>query len=409
MPLFSTACPLPINRKLFRHRVSVPLIPQTELALWLKADAGVTLSQTLYVTQVILTGFTGIYSGANGTYNRYYNNFIRDNGGYYIEDNNLLSNNGEIIATAPANYSGAWTPSNYISSVILTGAGTTAVNGTYTRTETQVEMNYVSFSASGSRTLTYDSGDNNFYTTNNEYAGEPSDLTLWSVDTGDSPAPTGSTGTSLRSVGSPTSTRTGVYPVTNWADQSGNGNNAIAYNNPILLSNELNSKPVISFNGYAQYASFPISLTIDTSRTIFIVGKYQDINRSQEGFIALGESGAFDLGYVFREAETGNTYYYNPSQVPAPADQDVGNYHIETVFNVYEDYSTMAFNGTFNGGVLMGTPEINEGLIATRNLLLNENAVVNIAEIIIYNKQLDGTEYDQVMTYLDDKYQIYAV
>lgn len=46
MPLYSTACPLPINRKIFRHRGSAPFSPTdlTGLALWLKADAGVTLS-----------------------------------------------------------------------------------------------------------------------------------------------------------------------------------------------------------------------------------------------------------------------------------------------------------------------------------------------------------------------------
>ena len=46
MPLYSTACPLPINRKILRHRASAPFSPAdlTGLSLWLKADAGVTLS-----------------------------------------------------------------------------------------------------------------------------------------------------------------------------------------------------------------------------------------------------------------------------------------------------------------------------------------------------------------------------
>lgn len=46
MPLYSTACPLPVNRKIFRHKGSAPFSPTdlTGLSLWLKADAGVTLS-----------------------------------------------------------------------------------------------------------------------------------------------------------------------------------------------------------------------------------------------------------------------------------------------------------------------------------------------------------------------------
>ena len=43
MPLYSATCPLPINRKIFRH---APFSPTdiSGLSLWLKADAGVTLS-----------------------------------------------------------------------------------------------------------------------------------------------------------------------------------------------------------------------------------------------------------------------------------------------------------------------------------------------------------------------------
>jgi len=46
VPLYSTACPLPLSRKIFRHRASTPFSPAdlTGLSLWLKADAGITLS-----------------------------------------------------------------------------------------------------------------------------------------------------------------------------------------------------------------------------------------------------------------------------------------------------------------------------------------------------------------------------
>ena len=46
MPLYSAASPLPINRKIFRHKASTSFSPSTlsGLSLWLKADAGVSLS-----------------------------------------------------------------------------------------------------------------------------------------------------------------------------------------------------------------------------------------------------------------------------------------------------------------------------------------------------------------------------
>lgn len=338
MPLYSTVCPLPINRKIFRHRAFTSPIPQTALALWFKADAGVT-TQTQFISQIVISGAGTTTS--NGTY-------TRDSGG----TTNFTSINGNSI-----NFEEGYEETEYYFYLY----DSTTSSNTYIILIKNDQINGVS------------------------------------IASGDEPSPT-----AVKSL-----TPLGYTLAIGWADQSGNGNNASMYYNSRLETNELNGKPIISFDGGPSYGRFPISLTIDTSRTIFIVGKYQDINRGQEGFIALGNSEAFDLGYVFREAETGNTYYYNPGQVPAPADQDVGNYHIETVFNLYEDYSTMAFNGTFNGGVVIGTPAINEGLIATRNLSVTENAAVNIAEIIIYNRALNETELEQVRSYLNTKYAIY--
>jgi hypothetical protein len=70
MPLYSTACPLPLNRKISRHRVSTSPIPTTGLSLWLKADAGVTTSTITptYISQIIISGAGETTS--DGTYTR---------------------------------------------------------------------------------------------------------------------------------------------------------------------------------------------------------------------------------------------------------------------------------------------------------------------------------------------------
>jgi hypothetical protein len=204
-------------------------------------------------------------------------------------------------------------------------------------------------------------------------------------------------------------TLSGSY-VTEWFDQSGNENDIDRRDNLLFISNALNSKPAISFDGTTSYASFPINLSSGTPRTIFIVGKYNDVdNRGQEGFIALGFSGSWDLGYVFRESGTGNTYYYTPGQIAAPTSTSVANYHIVTIkhFPVGSDNSTMGINGSFGGGSQISLSAINQGLIARRDTSGDEYAYVNIAEIIIYNRELNGTEINQVQSYLNTKYAIY--
>ena len=194
--------------------------------------------------------------------------------------------------------------------------------------------------------------------------------------------------------------------VTAWADQSGNGNNATVYNNTQLVENALNSKPAISFDGVASYATFPISLSTETNRTIFIVGKYNDLSRGQEGFLALVFGGSFDRGYVFRESETDATYYYTPSQIAAPTLTSVGNYHIVTVEHNFVGDSTMGINGSFGHGDQCDLSEINQGNIAQRGNG-QEYASVNIAEIIIYNQALTTQNIQQVEQYLNTKYAIY--
>jgi len=194
--------------------------------------------------------------------------------------------------------------------------------------------------------------------------------------------------------------------VTAWADQSGNGNNATAYNDTQLVENALNSKPAISFDGVASFATFPISLSTETNRTIFIVGKYNDLSRGQEGFLALVFGGSLDRGYVFRESRTDATYYYTPSQIAAPTLTSVGNYHIVTVKHNFVGDSTMGINGSFGQGGQCDLSEINQGDIARRGYD-QEYASVNIAEIIIYNQALTTQKLQQVEQYLNTKYAIY--
>jgi hypothetical protein len=292
------------------------------------------------------------------------------------------------------------TPEQFISQIVLNDAGIPEVDGTYTR----ASGGTTGFSSSNGLSIEYNDIYDGSLRFEVFFEGDPmysidilyDEIVQISILDGVSPAPTASI----------TLSPTGNALVTAWEDQSGNGNNAIAYNSPQLVQNQLNSKPVIHFNG-SNYASFPISLSAETSRTIFIVGKYEDVGRGQEGFMALGNSGSFDLGYVFRAAETDGAYYYTPGQIAAPTFTSVGNYHIETISHLYEDDSVIGINGSFGNGVTISLSAIDEGLIATRNTNYTENGILDIAEIIIYNRALTTQERQQVEAYLGTKYAIY--
>jgi hypothetical protein len=158
-----------------------------------------------YIKEIVVSGFEGIYSDANGSY-------LLDGIGsgiwvndtqYVIQSGELYSDAAVLLATNSTNYTGSWTPVGYISSITLTGAATTSANGTYTRTDTQIDMANVSFTASGGRSIDRTGGD---WIVNPDelYIGDLTDWNPLSVFGGPD-APTGVTGDSPRSIGSVTS------------------------------------------------------------------------------------------------------------------------------------------------------------------------------------------------------------
>jgi hypothetical protein len=73
---------------------------------------------------------------------------------------------------------------------------------------------------------------------------------------------------------------------------------------------------------------------------------------------------------------------------------------------MYGDNSEMAVNNYYGPDNLMPPPGVTGGYIAWRGSS-GEYAWCNIAEIIIYNRELDLSERTQVETYLNSKYVIY--
>jgi len=392
---------------MFRHRGSVSPIPQSGLSLWLKADAGVTIFQTPIITQVIVTGFTGIYSGANGTYNGSSEDayFEIAGGAFYIDGNTLWeSNYGVEIATNNNNYQGAWTPSQYFSTITLSNAGTTSANGVYTRADSQIDMRFVTFSKSGG-SITWDDDSEFWYTSQDLYRNFSSTFDEdWSIENGNGPQPDASYSTSARNVGSPTSTTTIISnPVESWTDQSGNGRN-VFQNSNYANTSMFGGKSFLSFPDNTYLTSFnpiwPSTSTIDYG-TIIVVARFPS---SYQVFAPL----LFNHGNLFIGRGNDQTY---PDGLIASKDNDVNifgnsnlsnntNYLIGMTFNL--DSLNLYLNGSNNGS---GANFENNGQDEF-SIGFNGEAF-SMAEIVVYNRVLTTPERQQVEAYLNTKYAIY--
>jgi hypothetical protein len=397
-----------------RHQVSAPFSPTdlTDLALWLKADAGINMGGL--VTQIIITGFTGIYADANGTYDfngdQYSNgsNFLIDNSGTYLFDDNT----GQAIATNNNNSFGTWTPANFLSTIILSNAGTSSVNGVYTRTDTSVDVNYITFYASGGRIIARDGNDGDFWlTTNDEYRNNGNALGIndWVVETGDSPAPTAVNSSSPRNVGSPTSTTTIVNYVSEWVDQSESGNNALSTNYPTIVSNQLNGLPVIRNSAIGYFECANIEMTPDS--TVIAVAK---LSSTTSDYQRLVHWNAYEDAYGFFGCDSSQifaTFFGNGSWFDT--DANTPNQSVLGSFNIL---------GCVNSSGV-ATPYYNKTALNTKGgstLTISGVRIFNgaaggdgqfwqgdIAELIIYNRAITTLERQQVEAYLNTRYAIY--
>jgi hypothetical protein len=293
----------------------------------------------------------------------------------------------------------------FISSIVITGAGSTTSNGTYTRTTGWTTTfyktggNYISYgynaTAESDVWAIYDATLG--YTT--YYAGDEGTISAWVIDGGAANAP------------SSTSSNTTPTVVTTWADQSGSGNN-FSGTGAQYSANSLNGKPVLYFNGVDSYLTSPSTLlnnfsaiTIiavwkivagQSNKGIFGTADYSDIEivanpnlevrirngNYEDTFITTGFTnlGSYTLSYLDAQNQDGLAYKNgslvsgtNGSGVEMPLgtgiSYDLGRY-------AYPNFSTLY-------------------------------SEMYLAEFIIYNKRLNSTERQQVQTYLNTKYAIY--
>jgi hypothetical protein len=194
--------------------------------------------------------------------------------------------------------------------------------------------------------------------------------------------------------------------VTAWADQSGKGNNAVPYGSPEFISNQLNSKPVIYFDGTAYFVA-PLNLPSTKARTIFLVGTYGATDGPQQGYLNLADGATADKGYLFKSSGNDDSYWFNGGgQVQFPTTYSVGNYNIFTVENYTSGTSNVGIFNEFLSGTII-CPTVDRVIIASRFENLNETADCSIAEIIIYDGILTNEQRNTIINDLNAKYAIY--
>jgi hypothetical protein len=337
----------------------------------------------------------------------------------------LPSSLGGLALWLKADAGVSTTPEQYISQIIISGAGTTTSNGTYTRASGGLTTfngpngNYINNTGGAEWALF----DTQLYDPDSEDYGHDSyyteDFAYWYIagaNLGESPAPSGTI----------TNSPTGITLVTAWSDQSGSGNNATPVDsNPIYNSSSLNGKPSISLTSMNDYIERVFSISINPlgviGSTAFSVQYVEDVcDAGDDNGPIFGNFGGSEDTFVLAQTH----YPYGPDCFVYDAfgtrlrkDQITSPVTIANAWTLYSVKSTDDDWQSFVNGQLMHSDPTNtysnaiggDGTlyIGKQNAAGTFNLKGKVAEVIVYNRVLTTPERQQVEAYLNSKYQIY--
>ena len=205
--------------------------------------------------------------------------------------------------------------------------------------------------------------------------------------------------------------------VTAWADQSGNGNNASSTpgTRPTLVSNTLNAKPVLRFDGAGQKMALTSSIG-GTAYTILIVCKNNDNTNGSMFFwtteeifgryIASITSTSYNASarnkFILSENDAGGGE--GDSIIAWSSTAVNNNYFIGTAI---QNGGGKAYSNGSGGNDSLGTFAGSNTFDLIGGYDFGYELDGDVAEIIAYNRAVTTPERQQVEGYLNTKYAIY--
>jgi hypothetical protein len=209
-------------------------------------------------------------------------------------------------------------------------------------------------------------------------------------------------------------TMDGSNYVSNWADQSAEGNDAAQASSglkPLFVSSGPNGKPCLRFDGSNDYLSAGSDSSLNFSNvTLFVVGSFESPTQNNMTLLSKDEGGGNTNKWIYWYNDGRMNFHFNPS----------GSHVLSTLFPREPGrlfLLDMVRNGTafshFKDGAAFGTatnsnssPTVSSDLRlgqAEGNFYLNGN----ISEVVLYTAALSQAERESVEIYLADKYESY--
>ena len=199
--------------------------------------------------------------------------------------------------------------------------------------------------------------------------------------------------------------------VASWYDDSGNGRNASQTNTasqPTFLTNAVNGLPAVRFDGANGVLGYDGSFLVGTDYTIFFVEGRRSGKSSNYPLAGLhgGQDRNLHIGYR-HDAQFTQAHYSRDYNVAVPAFTTqqfaISSMHLDTTGGTGRQ--------TYRGGTLLGGDGTTNQLVAYTDAQVGRYGTGtyydgDIAEILIFDRYLDGIERNRIGYYLAQRYGI---
>ena len=197
-------------------------------------------------------------------------------------------------------------------------------------------------------------------------------------------------------------TKDGGDLVSQWDDQSDTIKNLIQVvgaSQPLWLDNQINSLPMIRFDGVNDFMR-TVTFGMIQPLTVFLVLKVISSAGLSDSWI----DGFTNNTLLFIESATNSIYLHAGNSIGGIAFVDTISYIWTGIFNGANSAIQRDNGAPTTGNVGTGSPAgFNVGCKGGGS----EKANIAVAEILIYNAALSGANQDIVRNYLNNKYAIY--
>jgi len=185
-----------------------------------------------------------------------------------------------------------------------------------------------------------------------------------------------------------------------WSDQSGNGHDAMAYNYPQLVKQELNDKHAIRFNGENSFLKVDLDIKDDLSVFIVFANRTSDLNQQGLQFLMTTNTDKKNVSITAKQPEFKQHDYPQWHVSGALGSSFINGRHTDEIGPDFYQHRFII------GSALLEDISFSNELFLAASNDLTDYGQHDIAEIILYNRRLNTDEHAQVLDYLGQKYDI---